>query len=384
MRSAERYQCPGGGGDPLAAGTGSGPEGSRLTVDVRRPWGCGVEEGCRGECLCARSTEDASPTAISMAKVTIIGATGNVGMFAAHTVSRIPYVSEMLLVGRPGREDFLAGCCRDLSDSFAARGTHVQLSYSTSLADGEGSDIIICTAGIPRRPGQDRNDLAFENAKIVADVARTIGRCSPDAILFIVTNPVDVMTAVALKYSGFQPGRVFGLGTHLDSMRLKSQIAQYFRVHVSEVHTRIIGEHGESMVPLWSSTTIGGIQIRNLPTFSGLPAREMVDAVRTSGQTIIRDKGATVYGPGEAIATLVRTILGDENRILTVSSYITSQIHGIGDVCIGVPARINRNGIFPIPIRLEEDEVIGFRESVQKIRKITTEVMERLEEAEAG
>ncbi len=287
----------------------------------------------------------------------------------------------MLLVGRPGREDFLAGCCRDLSDSFAARGTHVRLSYSTRLADAEGSDIIICTAGVPRRPGQDRNDLAFENAKIIAETAETVSRSSPDAILFLVTNPVDVMTAVALKYSGFQPQQVFGLGTHLDSMRLKSLIARYFRVHVSEVHTRIIGEHGESMVPLWSATTIGGIQIHNLPTFSGLPAQEMIDTVRTSGEAIIRDKGSTVYGPGEAIATLVRTILGDENRILTVSSYITSEVHGIGDVCIGVPARLNRNGVFPLPISLKEDEVTGFAESVKKIRRVTAEVMERLEEA---
>ncbi len=196
----------------------------------------------------------------------------------------------------------------------------------------------------------------------------------------MVTNPVDVMTAVAMKYSGLPPQRVFGLGTHLDSMRLKSLIARYFRVHVSEVHTRIIGEHGESMVPLWSATTIGGIQIHNLPTFSGLPAQEMIDTVRTSGQAIIRDKGSTIYGPGEAIATLVRTILGDENRILTVSSHITSEVHGIGDVCIGVPARLNRNGIFPVPIRLQGDEVTGFQESVQKIRTITAEVMERLEE----
>ncbi|KUL02498.1 MAG: Malate dehydrogenase (NADP) / malate dehydrogenase (NAD) [Methanoculleus marisnigri] len=164
-------------------------------------------------------------------------------------------------------------------------------------------------------------------------------------------------------------------------MRLKSLIARYFRVHVSEVHTRIIGEHGDSMVPLWSATTIGGIRINNLPTFSGLPAQEMIDTVRTSGEAIIRDKGATVYGPGEAIATLVKTILGNENRILTVSSYIKSEIHGIGDVCIGVPARINRDGVFPVPLNLEEDEVAGFRESVKKIRRITAEVMERLEEA---
>jgi len=364
---------------PFAAGTGPGPEGSRLTADVRRPWGCGVEKGCSGECLRARSTEDVSPTAISMAKVTILGATGNVGLFAAHTISEIPYVNEMLLVGRPGREDFLAGCCRDLSDSFAARGNDVRISYSSSLFDAKGSDIVVCAAGMPRRPGQDRTDLAFENARIVAEAAATIGRSSPETILFLVTNPVDVMTAVALKYSGLQPRQVFGLGTHLDSMRLKSLIGHYFRVHVSEVHTRIIGEHGNSMVPLWSATTIGGIQIGNLPTFSGLPKQEMIETVRTSGEAIIRDKGATVYGPGEAIATLVRTILGNENRILTVSCYIKSEIHGIGDVCIGVPARLNREGVFPVPIRIEEEEVAGFRDSVEKIRSLTNEVMERLE-----
>jgi malate dehydrogenase len=314
-----------------------------------------------------------------MAKVTIIGATGNVGLFSAHTISEIPYVNEILLVGRPGREEFLEGCCRDLSDSFAARGTHIRLNYSTRVADAEGSDVIVCTAGIPRHPDQDRIDLALENAKIVADIAETVGTNSPDSLLFMITNPVDVMTAVALQYSGLRPWQVFGLGTHLDSMRLKSLIAEYFRVHVSEVHTRILGEHGESMVPLWSSTTIGGIQISNLPTFSGLPAREMMEAVRSSGQTIIKNKGSTVYGPGEAIATLVRTILGDENRILTVSSYIKSEVHGIGDVCIGVPARLNRQGVFPVPLRLEDREVAGFKESVQKIRSITADVLERLE-----
>lgn len=315
-----------------------------------------------------------------MAKITIIGATGNVGMFAAHTVSEIPYVSEMLLIGRGGREDLLEGCCNDLSDSFAARGTHVRLSYSTLLTDAEGSDVIICTAGVPRKPGQDRNDLALENAKIVAETAGIVGKCSPESILLMVTNPVDVMTAVALKYSELQPEQIFGLGTHLDSMRLKSLIARYFRVHVSEVHTRIVGEHGESMVPLWSATTIGGIQIHNLPTFSGLPTEDMISAVRTGGQTIIKSKGSTVYGPGEAIATLVRTILGDENRILTVSSYITSEVHEICDVCIGVPARINRNGIFPVPIRLQGDELTGFQESARKIRMITAKVMQRMEQ----
>ncbi|MCE5338089.1 MAG: malate dehydrogenase [Methanomicrobiaceae archaeon] len=316
-----------------------------------------------------------------MVKVTIIGATGNVGMFAAHAIASIPPMDEILLYGREGREALLQGISQDLGDSFAARGTDIAVNWTTRLEDVAGSDVVVITAGTPRTPDQDRMDLAMGNARIIAPLCRTIGEVAPDTKILMVTNPVDVMTCVALKYSGLKPTQVFGLGTHLDSMRLKSLIASYFHVHVSEVHTRIIGEHGESMVPLWSATTIGGIQIHNLPTFSGLPAQDMIGTVRTSGEAIIRDKGSTVYGPGEAIATLVRTILGDENRILTVSSYITSEVHGIGDVCIGVPARLNRNGVFPVPISLKEDEVTGFAESVKKIRKVTAEVMERLEEA---
>ena len=316
---------------------------------------------------------------IIMAKVTIIGATGNVGMFAAHAISAIPHVSEILLYGREGREPFLKGITQDLIDSFAARGTDIETSWTTNLKDGSGSDIVVITAGSPRTSGQDRLDLALGNAKIIAPVARTIGSNAPDTKILMVTNPVDIMTSVALKYSGLKPNQVFGLGTHLDSMRLKSLIAAYFRVHVSEVHTRIIGEHGDSMVPLWSATTVGGIRISNLPEFSQLPVQDIIRSVKCSGQQIIQNKGSTVYGPGEAIASLVRTVLGNENRILTVCTYIRTEVHGIGDVCIGVPARVNRDGVFPITIRIDESEVIAFRESVEKIRSSTRQVFDALD-----
>ena len=314
-----------------------------------------------------------------MAKVTIIGATGNVGMFAAHAISAIPHVSDILLYGREGRESLLKGISQDLVDSFAARGTDIETSWTTNLTDVIGSDIVVITAGEPRTAGQDRLDLAMNNAKIIAPIARTIGAVAPDTKILMVTNPVDIMTSVALKYSGLKPNQVFGLGTHLDSMRLKSLIAAYFRVHVSEVHTRIIGEHGDSMVPLWSATTIGGIKISNLPEFSHLPVQDIIDSVRCSGQQIIQNKGSTVYGPGEAIASLVRTVLGDENRILTVCAYIRTEVHGIGDVCIGVPARVNRDGVFPITIRLDESEVIAFKASVEKIRANTHRVMDAMD-----
>jgi malate dehydrogenase len=313
-----------------------------------------------------------------MAKVTVIGATGSVGSFAAHTISEIPYVSEILLIGREGRENLLCGISQDLKDAFAACGNYIDLNWSTDIRESENSDIVVCAAGIGRKPGQDRLDLALGNARLVSGISGQIGKHAPDSVILMVTNPVDVMTSVALRYSGMDPTHVFGLGTHLDSMRLKALIAAFFKVHVSEVHTRIIGEHGESMVPLWSATTIGGIQISNLPAFSRLPVREMVDTVKASGESIIRNKGATVYGPGEAIATLARTVLGNENRILTVSAYVMSEVHDIGDVCIGVPARMNRNGVFPVPIRIDEQEVRLFKASVEKIRGITADITGRL------
>jgi malate dehydrogenase len=309
-----------------------------------------------------------------MSKVTIIGATGNVGSYAAHAISIIPHVREILLYGREGRDALLKGITQDFIDSFAARGTDIQINWTTNLKDAAGSDVVVISAGSPRTPGQDRLDLALGNARIIAPLAQTIGVVAPESKILVVTNPVDVMTCVALKYSGMKPNLVFGLGTHLDSMRLKSLIASYFKVHVSEVHTRIIGEHGESMVPLWSATTIGGIKISNLPAFSHFPVKDFITSVKCSGEEIIRNKGSTVYGPGEAIASLVKTVLGDENRILTVSAYIKSEVHDIGDICIGVPARVNRSGVFPVTIRIDESEVIAFRESVEKIRTITRQV----------
>jgi len=314
-----------------------------------------------------------------MAKVTIIGASGHVGRYTALAVSYIPYVEEIVLFGREGSEEVLHGLACDLHDSFAARGETIEVCFTTNPKDIEKSDVVILTSGIPRKDGQDRMDLAHGNARLVARMAAMVGWYAPESIFLIVTNPVDIMTSVALKYSGMKTRQVFGLGTHLDSMRLKWNIAHFFGVHVSEVHTRIIGEHGDSMVPLWSATTIGGISIQNLPRFEHLPEERIMENVKTAGSQIIRRVGATVYGPGDAISTIVRTVLGNENRILTVSAFVSSEVHDIGDVCIGVPAKLNRDGVFPVAITIDEKEVEEFSKSVDKIRVVTKEVIDKLE-----
>ncbi|HJJ48320.1 MAG TPA: malate dehydrogenase [Methanocorpusculum sp.] len=308
-----------------------------------------------------------------MAKVTIIGATGQVGSYIAHAVSQFPHVQEMCLFGRPGNEKFLDGLAHDMMDSFAARGTNTLISTGVDQRDLRGSDIIVLTAGIPRKDGQTRLDLALENARIVKHYAEMIGRQAPGALLFLLTNPVDVMTTVALKYSGLMPHRVFGLGTHLDSMRLKALLAEFFNVHVSEVHTRIIGEHGDSMVPLWSATTIGGIQIDNLVGMTKVPREEFMERVKTSGSYIIRAKGSTVYGPGDAAANLIKAIVEDENRMLTVSTRINKERYGADGICISIPARITRGGIFPVEVVMSEEETAAFKKSVAVIQRVTEE-----------
>ena len=136
-----------------------------------------------------------------MAKVTIIGATGQVGSYVAHAVSQFPHVKEMCLFGRPGNEQFLDGLAHDMMDSFAARGTNTVVTFGTDPKDLKGSDIIVLTSGIPRKADQTRLDLALENARIVKVYAEMVGRMAPQSLLLVVTNPVDIMTTVALKYS---------------------------------------------------------------------------------------------------------------------------------------------------------------------------------------
>jgi len=317
-----------------------------------------------------------------MYKVSIIGASGTVGRYAALAISRIPNVREIVFFGRSSSQTMLESIARDLLDSFAATGTPTKVSCSSVVDSLAGSDIVIITAGTPRKPGQDRLDLAYQNAEIVAQYSKEIVRVAPKALIMVVSNPVDVMTSVALTYSGKDPHHVFGLGTHLDSMRLKSLIADHYQVHVSEVHTRIIGEHGESMVPLWSATTIGGIKISHFSDYEAPNLSLLLDTVRRTGQMIIEGRGATEWGPGEAIATIVRVILGNENRILTVSAYVSHEIHGMGGVCIGVPARIHSQGVYPVAIRIEEDEAIAFQKSVARVKAATEEIMMMLQEKE--
>lgn len=315
-------------------------------------------------------------------KVSIIGATGRVGRAAAFCLAEENSVNRLVLIARDESLCKIQGESLDIYDALAAKGIYVSIKTSCELEDIAGSSVVVLAAGASRKPGMERKDLGDQNAQIVAEYSKKIAEVAPDSIILVITNPVDVMTYVALKASGFKKNKVFGLGNHLDSLRFKNYIAKHFHVHVSEIHTRIIGQHGPHMVPLISSTSIGGIPIEYYSAwdyFTGykpFDIKKTIESVKNAGNNIISKKGATEYGPAFAISNIVTTILNDENKILTVSAYLEGEIENIEDVCLGVPVKLGIEGIKGIlPIKMSEDERKSFIKAAKVVKNETKEII---------
>ena len=242
------------------------------------------------------------------------------------------------------------------------------------------ADVVVVTAGAKQKPGQTRLDLAESTVGLVRSLMPRLVEVAPDAVHVMVTNPVDVVTYAALKVSGLPPARVFGSGTVLDSSRLRYLVARHTGVAVQNVHAYIAGEHGDTEIPLWSSATIGSVPLEEWP---GLPgpdgmrgrldatdrARIAEEAV-TSAYKIIKGKGATNYAVGLAGSRIVEAVLGDEGRVLPVSSLLTDY-RGISDVCLSVPSVVDRNGVEAhLDIRMSDEELAGLRHSAETLRGI--------------
>lgn len=318
-------------------------------------------------------------------KVSIIGATGRVGRAAAFCLAEENSVNKLVLIAREGSLCKIEGESLDIYDALAAKGVYVSIKTSCDFKDIEGSDVVVLSAGVPRTPDMLRMELSTTNAKIIADYSKKIAENAPDSTILVVTNPVDVMTYVAWKASGFKKNKVFGLGNHLDSLRFKNYMAKHFHVHVSEIHTRIIGQHGPHMVPLISSTSIGGIPIEYYSAwdyFTGykpFDIKKTIEEVKNAGSNIIGKKGATEYGPAFAISNIVTTLLNDENKILTVSAFLDGEIEGIKDVCLGVPVKLGKEGIKGIlPIKMNQDEKESFIKAAEVVKENTKEVLKEL------
>lgn len=309
----------------------------------------------------------------------MIGASGRVGRTAAFCLAEENVVSKLVLFSREDSLEKIEGESLDMYDAMAAKDIRISILSSCDMENLHDSDIVVITAGIPRQSGMSRSEIAIPNAQIVAEYSRMVAEYSPNSIILVVTNPVDVMTYVALKASGFDRNKVFGLGNHLDSLRLRNMLAKHFNIHVSEVHTRVIGEHGDHMVPLVSSTSIGGILLKNYALDGTIDIKSMVKKVINAGSYVINKKGSTEFGPAYAIANIITTILNDEKKILTVSAYLDGEIEDIEDVCIGVPVKLGINGIERIiPIKMSDNEIEAFKGAARFVKKETDEVMKSL------
>ena len=236
-----------------------------------------------------------------------------------------------------------------------------------------GADTVVITAGAKQKPGQTRFDLAETNTEICRKLLPEIVRVAPEAILLMVTNPVDVLTYVALKISGLESRKVLGSGTVLDSSRFRFLVAQHCQVAVQNVHAYIAGEHGDSEIPLWSSASIGNVPLDQWIYPSRLTAVQrtaIFENVRTSAYQIIAGKGATNYAIGLAVSSILQAILWDEGRVLPVSSLLTAY-RGLNDVCLSVPAIVNRRGVeYPLPVPLSGEEEQGLSNSAEAIRGV--------------
>ena len=237
----------------------------------------------------------------------------------------------------------------------------------------EGSDVVVITAGAKQQPGQSRMDLAGATINLMDKVLPPLIEAAPNAIYILVTNPVDVVTYAAVKKSGMDPARMFGSGTVLDSSRLRHQIAVECGVAIGNVHAYVAGEHGDTEVALWSSATIGGLPLNDWKRRDGTvvmtdPVRERIhhDVMR-SAYTIIEGKGATNYAIGAAGARIVEAVLGDQRRVLPVSTLI--DYPGVGEICMSLPAVVGRHGIEQqVELPVSEAERAALTASARSIR----------------
>jgi L-lactate dehydrogenase len=250
---------------------------------------------------------------------------------------------------------------------------------SHDVAVCKDADVVVITAGAKQNPGQTRMDLASANAAICRKIVPELQRVAPEAIFLLVTNPVDVITYVTLKLTGLPPLRVLGSGTVLDSSRFRFLVAERCNVAVQNVHAYIVGEHGDSEIPLWSSATIANIPLHEwaVPRHGKLSVRdrtEIFQNVKTAAQQIIQGKGATNYAIGLATAKILEALLHDENRILPVSSLL-KDYQGIDDVCLSVPSIVNRGGVEQaLAIKMNDAELAGLKNSAEQIRQATRAV----------
>lgn len=307
-------------------------------------------------------------------KVTVIGA-GNVGATVAECIARKDIAQEIALVDIQG--GVAQGKALDMWESAPIHGFDTRIEGSDDYAITEGSDICVITAGLPRKPGMSRDDLLSMNAGIVRSVTEQFVSGSPNAIIIIVSNPLDVMTYVSYMASGFPSQRVMGMAGVLDTARYRSFISMELGVSVRDIQAMILGGHGDTMVPLPRYTTVAGTPLTDLLSADKIHA--IVERSKVGGGEIVKLMGTSAwYAPGAAAAEMAEAIIKDNNRVLPAAAWCTGQ-YGLDGLFIGVPVRIGREGVKEIiEIELNDEEKALLDHSANDVRT-NIEILERLE-----
>ena len=297
-------------------------------------------------------------------KISIIGA-GNVGATTAHWIASKELGDVVLLDIVEGMPQ---GKGLDLLEAAPVEGFDVEIKGTNSYEETKNSDIIVITAGVPRKPGMSRDDLISINTKIVKEATQNAIKHSPNSILIVVTNPLDAMVFVAGKVSNFPKHRVMGMAGILDSTRFRTFIAKELDVSVEDVDAIVLGGHGDSMVPLPRYSTVNGIPITELLSQERINA--LVERTRRGGEEIVNllKTGSAYYAPAAAVAEMVEAILKDKKRILPCAAYCNSE-YNVNGYFVGVPVKLGRNGIEKvIELKLTDEEKEAFRKSVEHVK----------------
>lgn len=301
-----------------------------------------------------------------MSKVTVIGA-GNVGSTVANVLAHKDIVNEVVLLDLKG--DMAKGKALDSWQQAPIDYYSTKLRGTDDYAETAGSDIVVITAGIPRKPGMSRDDLISTNAKIVVSCAKSVLEHSKDPIIIIVSNPLDVMTFAAFKAAGLPDSKVFGMAGILDTARYRAFLATELNVSPKDISAVLMGGHGDTMVPLPRYTTVAGIPVTEMIDDDKLEA--IVNRTKKGGGELVKLMGTSAwYAPGAAAAQMVESIVRDENRIFPVCARLTGQ-YGLNDIYLGVPVKLGKEGIKEIiELKLNADESELLKTSAEHVNEV--------------
>jgi malate dehydrogenase len=303
-------------------------------------------------------------------KITIVGA-GNVGATAAHWAAERE-LGDIVLVDIV--EGVPQGKALDLMEARPVEDFDVNIVGSNSYEETKNSDVVIITAGLPRKPGMSREDLLQKNREIVEGVTRQIVKQSPNCFIIVVSNPLDTMTYLAYKVSGFSKNRVMGMAGVLDSARFRVFIAMELNISVEEVQAFVLGGHGDDMVPLIRYSTVAGIPIAELIPEERIKA--IVDRTRKAGGEIVNllKTGSAFYSPAASAVQMAESILKDKRRILPCAAYLQGE-YGLQDIFFGVPVVLGAAGVEKvIEVRLTEEEKEAVQKSAREVKKSISEL----------